>query len=194
MSHDDDEWAAWARDFGGDAEGAPSPAAVLARVRRETWKQRRAYALEVLACVFLVGFYVAMMGRQRATWFVVMASANFAFAALWLGYLTHTLRGTWSAAAADARSFLALARARRAAEHRWFRFSRGITAAMLVFVAAWAPFVLRARWERYAAEPWRAVVGFGGALAIGVAALVYQGRRIDRAARELEALDASTAE
>jgi len=103
-----------------------------------------------------------------------MASANFVFAALWMGCLTHALRGTWSAAGADARTFVALTRARRAAEHRWFRFSRAITAAMLLFVVGWAPFVLRARWERYAAEPWRAVVGFGVALLIDVATLVQK--------------------
>jgi hypothetical protein len=196
MSRDDDEWAGWARDFQGSAaEGdAATPAAMLARVRRETWKQRRAYLGEALACVFLIGFYVVMMGRLRATWFVVMASANFVFAALWMGYLTHTLRGTWSAAGADARTFVALTRARRAAEHRWFRFSRAITAAMLLFVVGWAPFVLQARWERYAAEPWRAVVGFGVALLIGVAAMVHQTRRLERAGRELAALDAAAGE
>ena len=37
----DDEWAGWARDFqGSPAEGdAATPAAMLARVRRETWKE-----------------------------------------------------------------------------------------------------------------------------------------------------------
>ncbi len=188
----DDEWLAWERDFQGGAEsGGPSAAMTLAAVRRETRRQWGGYALELLASVGLVAFYVLMMRRQRETWFVVMASANFAFAALWMGYLTHVRRGTWSAAGHDARTFVALTRARREADLRWFRFGRAITAVMLLFVAAWAPFVLRARWERYAAEPWRAVVGFGGALLIGVGVMVYQTRRIGRAGRELRALDAA---
>ncbi len=196
MSREDDEWAGWARDFQGSAaaDDATTPAAMLERVRRETWKQRRAYLGEALACVFLIAFYVVMMGRLRATWFVVMASANFVFVALWMGYLTHALRGTWSAAGADAHTFVALTRARRAAEQRWFRFSRAITALMLLFVVAWAPFVLRARWERFAAEPWRAFVGFGLALLIGVATMVHQTRRLERAGRELAALDEAAAE
>ncbi len=188
----DDEWAAWARDFQGGAEsGGPSPEVTLAAVRRETRRQWGGYALELLASVGLVAFYVLMMRRQRATWFVVMASANFVFAALWMGYLTHVRRGTWSAAGRDARTFVALTRARREADLRWFRFGRAITAVMLLFVAGWAPFVLQARWAFYAAEPWRAVVGFGVAAVIGVAAMAYQTRRIERAGRELKALDAA---
>lgn len=195
MSHDE-EWAAWARDFQADTATGPEPTpdAMLARVRRETRKQWRAYLGEVAGSVFLVGFCLVMLGRLRATWFVAMASANSVFAALWMGYMTLNFRGTWSATGSDARTFLALARARRQAEHRWFRFSRGATAVMLLFVAGWAPFVLSARWERYAAEPWRAIVGFGVALLIGVAVMVHQTRRLDRAERELRALDATSGE
>lgn len=191
----DDEWTEWANDFrGGDEPGAPAPAAMLARVRRETWKQRGSYAVELLACVFLVGFYLLMMRRLREGWFVAMASANFAFAVAWMGYLTHVRQGTWAAPGRDTESFLTLTRARREADLRWARFARGVTAALLVFVAGWAPFVLSARWERYSAEPWRAVVGFGGAIAIGVAVLIHHTRRIDRASRELAALDSARAE
>lgn len=192
--NDDDEWTAWARDFRGAEGEGPSPEAMLAAVRRETRRQWGAYALEVLASVGLVAFYVLMMRRQRETWFVAMASANFVFAALWLGYLTYVRRGTWSAAGRDARSFVTLARARREADLRWFRFGRAITAVMLLVVAGWAPFVLQARWAFYAAAPWRAVVGFGGAALIGVGVMVYQTRRVDRAGRELKALDAAEAE
>lgn len=189
MRHDD-EWAAWARDFHDSGDAAPAPAQMLSAARRASRWQRLGYAVELLASVGLVAFYVVMLRRNRATWFVAMASANFVFAALWMGYLTHVRRGTWSAAGSDARTFTALTRARRAADVRWLRFARATTAVMLLFVAGWAPFVLRARWSLYSAEPWRAVVGFGVAALIGVAALVAQTRKLERAERDLARLDA----
>ncbi|MFO0626276.1 MAG: hypothetical protein U0325_11735 [Polyangiales bacterium] len=185
----DDEWAAWARDFQDASDAAPAPEAMLAVARRETRRLRVGYAMELLASVGLVAFYVVMMRTQRATWFVAMASANFVFAALWMGYLTHVRRGTWSAAGSDVRTFAALTRARRVADVRWLRFARAVTAVMLLFVAGWAPFVLRARWALYRAEPWRAVVGFGVAALIGVAVLAAQTRKLARAERELARLD-----
>jgi hypothetical protein len=190
----DDEWAAWARDFQDSGDTAPAPAEMLAAARRATRRQRMGYAIELLASVGLVAFYVVMMQRQRATWFVAMASANFVFAALWIGYLTHVRRGTWSAAGSDVRTFAALTRARRVADVRWLRFARTVTAVMLLFVAGWMPFVLRARWALYSAEPWRAVVGFGVAALIGIAALVAQTRKLERAERDLARLDDPDAE
>ncbi len=185
----DDEWAAWARDFQDSGDSAPAPEEMLSAARRATRRQWFGYALELLASVGLVAFYVVMMRRQRATWFVAMASANFVFAALWMGYLTHVRRGTWSAAGSDVRTFAALTRARRVADLRWLRFARVTTAVVLLFVAGWMPFVLRARWALYSAEPWRAVVGFGGAALIGIAVLVAQTRKLERAERDLARLD-----
>ncbi len=190
----DDEWAAWARDFRDGGDTAPAPEQMLAAARRETRRGWLGYALELLGSVGLVVFYVVMMRWQRGTWFVAMASANFVFVALWMGYLTHVRRGTWSAAGSDVRTFAALARARRVADVRWLRFSRVTTAVMLLFVAGWMPFVLRARWDRYSAEPWRAVVGFGVAAIIGVGVLVAQTRKLERAERDLARLDAPDAE
>jgi hypothetical protein len=135
----DDEWAAWARDFQDSSDTAPAPEEMLSAARRATRRQRLGYAIELLASVGLVAFYVVMMQRQRATWFVAMASANFVFVALWMGYLTHVRRGTWSAAGSDVRTFASLTRARRVADVRWLRFARVTTAVMLLFVAGWMP-------------------------------------------------------
>jgi hypothetical protein len=161
---------------------------MLSAARRATRRQRLGYVIELLASVGLVAFYVVMLQRQRATWFVAMASANFVFVALWMGYLTHVRRGTWSAAGSDVRTFASLTRARRVADVRWLRFARVTTAVMLLFVAGWMPFVLRARWALYSAEPWRAVVGFGVAALIGIAVLVAQTRKLARAERDLARL------
>jgi hypothetical protein len=184
----DDEWAAWARDFQDSSDTAPAPEEMLSAARRATRRQRLGYVIELLASVGLVAFYVVMLQRQRAAWFVAMASANFVFVALWMGYLTHVRRGTWSAAGSDVRTFASLTRARRVADVRWLRFARVTTAVMLLFVAGWMPFVLRARWALYSAEPWRAVVGFGVAALIGIAVLVAQTRKLARAERDLARL------
>ncbi|MDB4932588.1 MAG: hypothetical protein JWM10_5072 [Myxococcaceae bacterium] len=173
-----------------DGGAAPSLAARVAQ-ERETAAQRRAYLTEAAASVVVVGFYGAMLLRLREPWFVALAVAHFLFVVLWMGNLTRLRRGTWSAARGDAGALLALARARRVADLRWHGFGRAATVAMLLFTLGWAPFLLRARWDRYVAEPWRAALGLGGVLAIVLAVLWYQGRRIDRAARELRALDAA---
>ena len=81
----DDEWAAWARDFQDSSDTAPAPEEMLSAARRATRRQRLGYVIELLASVGLVAFYVVMLQRQRATWFVAMASANFVFVARWKG-------------------------------------------------------------------------------------------------------------
>jgi hypothetical protein len=194
--NDELEWSRWTEDFHApsDSVARQTPEALLARTRYETRRQLVGYVGEVLASVGLIAFYIVMMRRERATWFVALASANFAFAALWIAYLTYVRRGTWRAAGNDTRVFVELAHARAQSVLRWFRFAQMSTAAMLLFVVAWAPFMLRARWELYCAEPWRAIVGFGVAFAIATAVMVYYARRVTRAQLELHALDEALAQ
>jgi hypothetical protein len=189
----DREWDEWRSSF---ATGgvAVDPGALVARARRETRRQALGLAAEVLVGAGAVVFYAALIVRGKATApLLVIAAVSFVFVAVWLGYLLHVRRSTWRGAGEALRPSLELTLRRRRADARWFRFVRLATAAFGLVAAAWAPFQLSAYREVYAREPWRAVVGFGGALAILVLFLVYAGRRLERARREASGLELALA-
>ena len=187
---DDSEWNRWTEDFLDDAASASPPVApekLVDHARRETRRMALGLAAEVVAAVGVVAFWVWVVSRRPSDTVVAMAGASFAFMVAWVAYLVHVQRSAWSSHGASVRDHMELALRRRHAEARWFTFAQAATALFGLVVAAWAPFMLRAHWALYRAEPWRAIVGFGTAFAILAACLVYYGRRRDRARREARA-------
>lgn len=126
--------------------------------RRQT---RLALLVEWLAAAAVIGFWAwqAWVRPHPITYTLGVGSA--AFVVTWLVVLHRRVRvPALDEGEADA--------AARAAELvRWFTFVQRGLAAFLLFltpVSAWKAWVDRAM---YAAEPWRAVVGFGGIVVIG---------------------------
>lgn len=193
---DPDEWQRWRDHYLDTAAPAPPPpataeasnpealAAVVARDTRRLW---RALAGEIAGALFVVVFWIVTLAREPLPALLPMASVSIAGVVGWVGWLVYTYRGQWRPMGDTVRAHLAATLARRQAEARWFAFAQAWTALMGLAVAAWAPVIVRARWAMYSAEPWRAVVGFGVALAILVGCLVYYGRRRSRALREARA-------
>lgn len=185
-----DEWQQWRDDYLGVASGPaamPDPAALSARVKRETRRLWRGLALELLAAAGVTVFWLVLLARRATPALLPMACVSVAGVAAWVGYLVHAFRGQWMPRGDTVRAHLAATIARRQAEARWFGFALAWTAVMGLAVAAWAPVILRARWAIYQAEPWRAVVGFGVAFAILAGCLAYYQRRRARALREARA-------
>ncbi len=123
-------------------------------------RTRLALVVEWLAAAAVIGFW-AWQVRTRPhpiTWTLGVGSTL--FVVTWLGVLHRRVR-------VPAEGETASDRAVRVAELvRWFTFVQRGLVAFLVFlapVAVWKAWIDRAM---YAAEPWRAGVGFGGVLVI----------------------------
>lgn len=186
-----DEWQQWRDDYlapaGSTPAAAPDAAALAAQVARDTRRLWLGFAGEIAGALFVVVFWAVIVAREPLPALLPMASVSVAGVVGWVGWLLYTYRGQWRPVGDTVRAHLAATLARRQAEARWFAFAQAWTALMGLAVAAWAPVIVRARWERYSAEPWRAVVGFGVAFAILAGCLVYYGRRRTRALREARA-------
>lgn len=88
------------------------------------------------------------------------------FFGAWLARFFEVRRGLFRAPGESVAAFVELTRKRLATEIEWLRFATRSTmlpGGAVVFWAAWA-FVRY--FDKYAAAPWRAVLGFGGALVI----------------------------
>jgi uncharacterized membrane protein len=110
--------------------------------------------------------------------------------AVWLGYLFHVRRATWRAPAETVVEQVRLAQRRRRADVRWLVFVLRAAVVFGLVVVAWAPFVLHAGRETYLAEPWRALVGFGGIAVILAGVAWHTRRKLQRARREADEVDA----
>ncbi len=191
--HDPDAWQQWQDDYLGltaQPNTLPDPAELAAQVRRETRRMWWGLVGEVVGALGVVGFWLVYLAHEPTRAILFMASVSMAGVVAWVGYLVHTFRGQWAPQGDSARAHLAATIQRRQSEARWFAFAQVWTALMGLAVTAWAPVIVRARWEFYRAEPWRAVVGFGVAFAILVGCLVYYRRRRVRALREARAWEA----
>ena len=83
-----DEWERWTEDYlQGDAPSSapPDPAALAARVARDTRRMALAFAFDTSGAALVVAFWLWTIARDARAELVVMAGASFAFVAAWLG-------------------------------------------------------------------------------------------------------------
>lgn len=187
---DDREWDEWSRLWRGPEGDAPVPEADVAAARREVRRQFRDAAYEVSASVFLLAVAGWLVVRRAQGPVLAIAMALCVYAGVWLAWFFAVRQGSWRVVTASVAEHLALGRRRRLAAVRWARFARWCTAAWVALLAAWGPWMFLAHRAKYAAEPWRAMVGFGGAAAILAACWWWYGRKLARARQELEAFEA----
>ena len=190
MQMPDDDWRVWMKDFSRSDTGEIDldPAHLASRARAETRKQWLGLLGELGMGALAFGIYGALIVRGTSAAVLAIAAGSFAFSVVYLARLYQARRGTWRSLGKDTRAALALTLARRRADVTWYGFLRVAIVAFGVAAAAWTPFMLSTYRDIYAAEPWRAVVGFGGAsLTLGILYVRAQ-RRLDRAREEQRAL------
>ncbi|MFO0676074.1 MAG: hypothetical protein U0169_06050 [Polyangiaceae bacterium] len=179
-----EEWATWSARWKDDRP-VPSADEFVALARRGRRRQFAAVGVEVLASAAILVFYGVLLARHPKAPTVILALANAVFVGVWLTMLFRNLAGTWTSLGHDARAHAHLLLAQAERRLRWFRFVERSLVAMAAFFLVWSPIQLATFRETYAAEPWRAIVGFG-ALAILLAGFGVGVRlRARRAAREV---------
>lgn len=174
----------------GAVEPAAQVASIVARARATTRRRVLEVIAEVVASALVVAFYVHAALRGAPPVVLVMGAVSSVFVAVWLGYLFHVRRATWRAPTDTVVEQVRLARRRRHADVRWWVFVGRAAAVFGLAAVALAPFLLHAGRETYLAEPWRALVGFGGIAVILGGVLWHARRKLRAARREAEEIDA----
>lgn len=196
-TNDDREMQAWREQW--QQLGARDDLAreLASRAKRDGRRMRRAALGEVLATALSSSFCAWMLVRSRGAATVVAVTALvLLFNGAWLAQFFGARAGLFRASGDTVGAYAQLARARLDAEARWVRTAKRWTAALALALLPWAGWVAYAQRAVYAAEPWRAAVGFGGAALI-LAGVAWQLRRrslrldLERQALEQQVFDAN---
>jgi hypothetical protein len=191
----DDEWArlraAWQAT-------APSPSELEASVRAASRRMRVGIGVEWAASVFLVAFWVHEAIVIPHPIVFVLGAGSIVFVVVWLAMLHRTFGGA-GPHGASVRDHLRATSDLARREVSWYTFARRSFRAFVGFAALVMPWKAWVDRAGYAAEPWRAVVGFGGFFVLaGVMDLVIraarrraegQVARVEAVARAFEAAD-----
>jgi hypothetical protein len=135
-----------------------------------------------------VALYFAMYLRAVG---IAMCAGIFFFNGVWLTRL-FTLRAEEQSTALD--DFIGLRRKRLELDLKWNAFARRATIGLGLACFPWSAWMLHAGWDLYRAEPWRAVVGFGGIVVILAGVLFGLGRKRKKIADERERFETLVAE
>jgi hypothetical protein len=177
VKNQDPELSAWRSEWQGLGGREDFAAAVVARAAKDGRRARRVVVREVLAALLLLVWSCWMVARSRgAPEVLAMVGFILVFTASWLTYLLALRVDFFEGSGEGVEAFVALTRRRLAIEGRWLRFVERWTLVLGVAIVPWSVWWFAVHRERYLAEPWRAVVGFGGVAAI-LAGVVFWMRR-----------------
>lgn len=192
FDHDDLDLSHWIDDY---KASRPSPApkpldghTLATKLKAQGRKLILDGAAVVVSSAALAAYGVYLALRTEKTFVLMGASMFLAVAAFSLVGWFHLHRGTFRVSGSGTDAFLALARRRARVNLMWNRASRAALGVFVIAVAAWMPFVLQGRAAAYAAEPWRAIVGFGSAFVIFAFAWRKLGKEIASAKSAYEEL------
>jgi len=145
---------------------------------RDAWRIRRDAVGEVAACLFSSAFGVWLVVRTQGRIVAVAAVAGvLLFNGAWLTRL-FTLREAESRdVGGGIEAFVEVTRRRLIDDMRWSRFARKAMMVVGGLIVPWAVWAYLSQRAAYDAAPWRALVGFGGALAIVAAVFAWNERR-----------------
>lgn len=184
-----DRWREEWQGLGGRAELTKE---LAAQAVKDTRRVRLAVVGEVVAAALTSAFglwsAIGSHGRPAA---VVLCAGLFLFNGVWLTRL-FTLRGQDEGAALD--DFVARRRQHLDRDLAWNRFARKATIALGVAIAPYAAWIAWAQQAFYRAEPWRAVVGFGGIVVILAALLLFLAKKRAKILEERERFETLVAE
>lgn len=165
---------------------------LAAQAMKDAKRIRRSKVMEVVASVAVCAFWLSVaIGSHGKPINVAMCSAMFLFAGIWLTRL-FTLRAEEEGTATD--DFIALRRKRLELDSRWNDFSRRAAIGLGIALTPWAAWMAYTGRDFYAAEPWRAVVGFGGIVVLLAGVLYGLARKRKKLSAEREHFETLVAE
>ncbi len=168
---------------------------LAARVERDARRIRRAVAVEIAASVFAVSVTVWGVVRTRGDVRVAVAcAAILVFTGVWISQLTALRLPSLRQHGTGLDAFVELTRRRLTDELRWVSFADRAMLVLGVLLVPWSVWMFFSHAARYAAEPWRAFVGFGTAALVFVLAWVKSRRRRRAVTAERDRFESIVAE
>jgi hypothetical protein len=197
MTHEtDDELGRWRDEWQMlDGHGGLTEEGLRDRVARDGRRMRREAWAEALAVAFSTSASAWVVVRGHGAPVVVaLAGLVLFFNGAHLTQFFQARANLYRACGEATGEYIALTRKRLDAEWQSIRFTLRWIKIIAAFVLPWSVWMFVAHAAVYRAEPWRGVVGFGGALAILVAVTLLTRRRARRVAREISLFEAQLAE
>lgn len=163
----DGELSAWQREWQELGSGDDRAAALVARASRDEARMKRAAAGEIAAVIFSSSLCVYLDIRTNAAVPVVVLTALvLLFNGAWLMQYFSVRQDLFASSAEGVDAYIDLTRRRLSAELRWMGYARRWTIGLCVLLAPMLAWFVAYRFDAYAKEPWRAIVGIGGAVCI----------------------------
>ena len=145
------------------------------RVANDGRRIRRGIATEIAAGAVAALIGVWLVVRTRGELVATVACAGIlVFTGVWITRLVTLREGAMVPASNGLDDFIELTRRRVRDDLRWSHFTLRAMQVLALLLVPWAVWAFIARYAMYRAEPWRALVGFGGAALILVLSLVWQ--------------------
>ncbi|HEX7666156.1 MAG TPA: hypothetical protein VF407_16630 [Polyangiaceae bacterium] len=167
MTNEERELAEWRTEWNEMADLPAFERTIGERVARDGRRLLVAAVGEVGGAIVGIAGAVWLVARAHGSRVVLwLALALVLFFCMWLGRFFKMRRGLFRAPAESVAAFVDLTRKRLASEIEWMAFAKRSTTALGIASVVWMAWALVAHLDRYAAEPWRAVIGVGGVLAI----------------------------
>ncbi len=165
------EWSLWAEDFR-VPHGAAIPSAdeIIAQARRDARREWIAWTLQIGGTLFVIAAFLALIAQTRSAMFAALSAIVLPAFLVSFGCFVYFRPSRWSSEGSSVTAHVALAVRRRSRDHRMMRVSRAVFGFLVAAHWVWYPLFLVSRIEKFAAEPWRIVVGTAAAvLVFGVA-------------------------
>ncbi|MCW5835929.1 MAG: hypothetical protein KIS78_26250 [Labilithrix sp.] len=164
MTNEERELAGWQAEWSEIADVPAFERAIGARVARDRRRLLVAAAGEVGGAILGIAVIAWLLARTHGSAFILSVTIPLlVFLGAWLTRFFEMRRGLFRAPGESVAAFIELTRKRLAAEIEWMRFARRSTTILGIAVVFWAAWAFVKYFDEYTAEPWRAVVGFGGA-------------------------------
>jgi len=191
----DEELLGWQAEWATLGGNGRFAATMVERAARDGRKLKLAAAGEVLAVSFSMLLSIALVVRSHGALPVVAIVVVIQlFSGGWIAHYFNERRALFDAEGKDTAGFVALTRERLEAARRWTIFGRRWMQLLGVIVVPWSIWMYVVNAAVYRAEPWRALVGFGGALVIFTGAYLWLAHKERATLRERDALEKQIAE
>jgi hypothetical protein len=151
---------------------------VVDRAAREGRSLKRRTAKEIAAVLFSSGMCLwLLLSTHGKAQVVAISVVILLFNGAWITHYFNVRAGTFAASGEGLDAFVALTRKRITADRRWNRYALRWTQILALILVPWSVWMFLGHRDKYLAEPWRALVGFGGEVVILTALFFYLGRQ-----------------
>jgi hypothetical protein len=188
MSEDvpqDRELSLWQTEWQSLGDSAALAEQLAARCVRDGRRLRRSLAYETLAAIFSSAVSIALIVRTHgAPAVAAVCGVILVFNGVWITRFFLARQGQLSSIEAGIDRFVALTRARLAADVALVRFALVANLALAAAVLPGVAWILLSRLERLRREPWRAAVAVGAVVLIHAALFFWIRRKRAKALDE----------